>query len=110
MSKQKSKTTHHRAKFSVMTNTLVMPNTLLSCWEYSRNSKHVLLVTVFWQFDRLVDSKVGFNPLFHSTRGPLDIILVPAVSNKQRFQHTWSEAQLFSNVVCMLANQKQKGW
>ena len=49
-----------------------MINTLLSCWEYSRNHKHVLPVTVFWQFDRLVDSKVGFNPPFHSIRGPLD--------------------------------------
>ena len=49
-----------------------MTNILLSCWEYSRNHEHVLPVTVFWQFGRLVDSKVGFNPPFHSIRGPLD--------------------------------------
>ena len=49
-----------------------MTNILLSCWEYSRNYEHVLPVTVFWQFGRLVDSKVGFNPPFHSIRGPLD--------------------------------------
>jgi len=49
-----------------------MTNILLSCWEYSRNHEHVLPVTVFWQFVRLVDSKVGFNPPFHSIRGPLD--------------------------------------
>ena len=45
---------------------------LLSCWEYSRNHEHVLPVTVFWQFGHLVDSKVGFNPPFHSIHGPLD--------------------------------------
>ena len=49
-----------------------MINTLLSCWEYSQNHKHVLPVTVFLQFDCLVDSKVGFNQPFHSIRGPLD--------------------------------------
>ena len=49
-----------------------MTNILLSCWEYSQNHEHVLPVTVFWQFGRLVDSKVGFNPPFHSIRGPLD--------------------------------------
>ena len=49
-----------------------MTNILLSCWEYSRNHEHVLPVTVFWQFGRLVDSNVGFNPPFHSIRGPLD--------------------------------------
>ena len=49
-----------------------MTNILLSCWEYSRKHEHVLPVTVFWQFGRLVDSKVGFNPPFHSIHGPLD--------------------------------------
>ena len=49
-----------------------MTNILLSCWEYSRNHEHVLPVTVFWQFGCLVDSKVEFNPPFHSIRGPLD--------------------------------------
>ena len=49
-----------------------MTNILLSSWEYSRNHEHVLPVTVFWQFGHLVDSKVGFNPPFHSIRGPLD--------------------------------------
>ena len=50
-----------------------MANILLSCWEYSRYHKQVLPVTGFWQFDRIVDSKVGFNPPFHYiSRGPLD--------------------------------------
>ena len=50
-----------------------MANILLSCWEYSRYHKQVLPVTGFWQFDRIVDSKVGFNPPFHCiSRGPLD--------------------------------------
>jgi len=61
-----------------------MANILLSCWEYSRNHEHVLPVTVFWQFGRLVDSKVGFNPPFHYHVVPwIDLIL--AALNKQLF-------------------------
>ena len=61
-----------------------MANILLSCWEYSRYHKQVLPVTGFWQFDRIVDSKVGFNPPFHSHVVPwIDLIL--AASNKQLF-------------------------
>ena len=61
-----------------------MANILLSCWEYSRDHKQVLPVTGFWQFDRIVDSKVGFNPPFHYHVVPwIDLIL--AASNKQLF-------------------------
>ena len=61
-----------------------MANILLSCWEYSRYHKQVLPVTGFWQFDRIVDSKVGLNPPFHYHVVPwIDLIL--AASNKQLF-------------------------
>ena len=61
-----------------------MANILLSCWEYSRYHKQVLPVAGFWQFDRIVDSKVGFNPPFHYHVVPwIDLIL--AASNKQLF-------------------------
>ena len=61
-----------------------MANILLSCWQYSRDHKTVLPVMGFWQFDRIVDSKVGFNPPFHYHVVPwIDLIL--AASNKQLF-------------------------
>ena len=75
-----------------------MTNTLLSCWEYSRNYEHVLPVTVFWQFGRLVDSKVGFNPPFHSIRGPLDRS-GPSALNNQLLNTTGSEAVYFKCVI-----------
>ena len=62
----------------------VMANILLSCWEYSRYHKQVLPVTGFWQFDRIVDSKIGFNPPFHFHVFPR-INLVLAALNKQLF-------------------------
>ena len=55
---------------------------LLSCWGYPRYHKHVLPVKGFWQFDRIVEAKVGFSPPFHFRVVPwIDLIL--AASNKQ---------------------------
>ena len=63
-----------------------MANILLSCWEYSRYYKQVLPVTGFWQFDRIVDSKVGLNPPFHYIDHVVPWIdLILAASNKQLF-------------------------
>ena len=77
-----------------------MTNILLSCWEYSRNHEHVLPVTVFWQFGRLVDSKVGFNPPFHSIRGPLDRSGPCGVKQATFYNTQGARPNYFSDVVC----------
>ena len=50
----------------------------------------------FWQFGRLVDTKVGFNPPIHYIRGPLNRS-GSCGAERATFQHTGSEAEYFHN-------------
>ena len=50
----------------------------------------------FWQFGRLVDTKVGFNPPIYYIRGPLDRS-GSCGAERATFQHTRSEAEYFHN-------------
>ena len=53
----------------------------------------------FWQFGRLVDSKVGLSPPFHCTRSPLDHS-VSCGAEQAIISHTRSEAHYFSDNGC----------
>ena len=53
----------------------------------------------FWQFGRLVDSKVGLSPPFHCTRSPLDHS-VSCGAEQATISHTRSEAHYFSDNGC----------
>ena len=50
----------------------------------------------FWQFRRLVETKVGFNPPIHYVRGPLNRS-GSCGAERATFQHTGSEAEYFHN-------------
>ena len=76
-----------------------MANILLSCWGYSRYHKHVLPVTGFWQFDRVVESKVGFNPPIHFAWS-LGSIWFLRRRTSNIIPHTRSEARYFSDYNC----------
>ena len=67
-----------------------------SCWGCSRYHKHVLPVMSFWQFDRVVESKVGFNPPIHFAWS-LGSIWFLRRRTSNILPHTRSEARYFSD-------------
>ena len=75
-----------------------MTNILLSCWEYSQNHKQVLPVMGFWQFSRLMDSKVGLSPPIHYVRSPFNRS-GSCGAEQANFQHTRSEAECFNDIA-----------